>query len=160
MCCAWKGTKPRMNSWVDSCSENPAVCVRGNIQLPVWVNYTMNNPWTVTPRERRAMIGQPREDLIEIPGVDSEAGQAGPPGRPKTWTRTTSSIIHTVRKHAARLRSAPAPRPQLRRLLRAAAGRGRSPPGTILSKQSEWVPVLINQQIWSMKYNNFFLVFF
>lgn len=108
----------------------------GNIQLAVRVNYTMNNPLTA------------RSDWSAPSGLDrnTRCGRCGRTGRLKTWTRTTSSTFHTVRQHAARLRCAPAPRPQLRRLLRAAAGGSRSPPDTILRKQPEWVPVLFNQQ--------------
>lgn len=108
----------------------------GNIQLAVRVNYTMNNPLTA------------RSDWSAPSGLDrnTRCGRCGRTGRLKTWTRTTSSTFHTVRHHAARLRCAPAPRPQLRRLLRAAAGGSRSPPGTILRKQPEWVTVLFNQQ--------------
>lgn len=115
-----------------------ASCVMcGNIQLAVRVNYTMNNPLTA------------RSDWSAPSGLDrnTRCGRCGrQTGRLKTWTGTTSSTFHTVRQHAARLRSAPAPRPQLRRLLRAAAGGSRSPPGTILRKQPEWVPVLFKQQ--------------
>lgn len=123
----------------------------GNIQLAVPVNYFMNNPLTVPPsnRVRCNLIGPPRADLLEIPGVGCVTGQAGPPAKPEHLNQRNlirpsihpfipPSILH----HAARLRSAPSPpRPQLHRLLRGAGGGGCSPPGTVLCKQPEWVPL-------------------
>lgn len=122
----------------------------GNIQLAAPVNYFMNKPLTVPPPPGcGVLIGPPLADLLEIPGVDCVTGQAEPPAQPEHLTQRNlicpsihpfipPPILHPVRRHAVRLRSAPSPpRPQLHRLLRAAGGGGCSPPGTVLCKQPE-----------------------